>query len=94
MRKYLLMMAMPFIALSAFASGEEKPTLNAVCVTLNQVVASMWLSPIDQRFRPRMESYVYSLWLTTSNLFWLTVLMLRKSQLKAMISLLLESKIT
>lgn len=34
MRKYLLMMAMPFIALSAFASGEEKPTLNAVCVTL------------------------------------------------------------
>ena len=32
MRKYLLMMAMPFIALSAFASGEEKPTLNAVCV--------------------------------------------------------------
>ena len=28
------MMAMPFIALSAFASGEEKPTLNAVCVTL------------------------------------------------------------
>ena len=29
MRKYLLMMAMPFIALSAFASGEEKPTLNA-----------------------------------------------------------------
>lgn len=34
MRKYLLMMAMPFIALSAFASGEENPTLNAVCVTL------------------------------------------------------------
>ena len=34
MRKYLLMMAMPFIALSAFASAEEKPTLNAVCVTL------------------------------------------------------------
>ena len=34
MRKYLLMMAMPFIALSAFASSEEKPALNAVCVTL------------------------------------------------------------
>ena len=31
MRKYLLMMAMPFIALSAFASDA---VLNAVCVTL------------------------------------------------------------
>lgn len=32
MRKYLLMLAMPFMALSAFASGES--ALNAVCVTL------------------------------------------------------------
>jgi len=32
MRKYLLMMAMPFVALSAFASGES--SLNAICVQL------------------------------------------------------------
>lgn len=32
MRKFLLMMAMPFLALSAFASGES--SLNAVCVQL------------------------------------------------------------
>lgn len=52
MRKYLLMMAMPFIALSAFASGEEKPTLNAVCVTLKSC-GSKYVAFTD---RPKIQT--------------------------------------
>lgn len=55
MKKFLLMLAMPFLALSI--SAEEASTLNAVCVDLKSGDSKYVAFQISPLSRLKMESY-------------------------------------